>query len=41
MTKGRGPKTPDQGAETPVHLALGDIGNRTGMYWCDKKPEDP
>jgi carbonyl reductase 1 len=40
MTKGRGSKTPDEGAETPVHLALGDVGGRTGLYWCDKQPDD-
>lgn len=29
MTKGGGTKTPDQGAVTPVMLALGDIGGKT------------
>jgi len=26
-------KTPDQGAETPVLLSIGDIGNATGEFW--------
>ena len=33
MTKGRGRKTPDEGAKTPVMLALEDIGGRTGDFW--------
>lgn len=33
MTKGRGRKTPDQGAQTPVMLALQDIGGKTGEFW--------
>ncbi len=33
MTKGRGRKTIDQGAKTPVMLALEDIGGRTGEFW--------
>jgi carbonyl reductase 1 len=33
MTKGRGTKTPDEGAMTPVMLAVGDIGGITGEYW--------
>ncbi|TDZ24299.1 Carbonyl reductase [NADPH] 1 [Colletotrichum orbiculare MAFF 240422] len=36
MTRGGGTKTPDQGAQTPVHLALADIG-KTGEYWSDEK----
>jgi carbonyl reductase 1 len=38
MTKNRGAKTPDQGAQTPVLLALGGIGGRYGLFWRDKKP---
>ena len=33
MTKGRGRKNVDQGAQTPVMLALGDIGGKTGGFW--------
>ncbi|MCJ1250955.1 hypothetical protein MMC30_008184, partial [Trapelia coarctata] len=29
----RGTKTPDEGAKTPVLLALGDIGGQTGLFW--------
>jgi carbonyl reductase 1 len=37
MTKGRGTKTTDQGAKTPVMLALKDIGGRTGEFWQSEK----
>lgn len=37
MTKGNGTKTPDQGAQTPVLLALQDIGGKTGEFWRDEK----
>lgn len=33
MTKGRGVKTVDAGARTPVMLALQDIGGQTGGFW--------
>lgn len=33
MTKGRGSLTPNQGAQTPVFLALGDIGGKYGEFW--------
>lgn len=33
MTKGGGIKTPDQGATTPVMLAIHDIQGQTGVYW--------
>ena len=33
MTKGRGRKTPDQGAQTPVLLVLGDIKNSNANFW--------
>ncbi|TEA19631.1 Carbonyl reductase [NADPH] 1 [Colletotrichum sidae] len=36
MTRGGGTKTPDQGAQTPVHLALADIG-KTGEYWSGEQ----
>ncbi|KAF2639127.1 carbonyl reductase [Massarina eburnea CBS 473.64] len=35
MTKGNGPKTPDQGAEMPVKLALHDINGETGTFWSE------
>jgi carbonyl reductase 1 len=41
MTKGRGVKTVDDGAQTPVLLAIGDIGDRTGLYWSDGRPDEP
>lgn len=37
MTKGRGAKTTDDGAKTPVMLALGDIGGRTGGFWQSER----
>ncbi|KAL9056085.1 MAG: hypothetical protein Q9162_003147 [Coniocarpon cinnabarinum] len=33
MSKHNGRKTPDQGAATPVKLALGDIGSTSGEFW--------
>jgi len=36
MTKGGGVKTPDQGAQTPVLLAIGDI-KANGQFWQDEK----
>ena len=33
MTGNTGHKTPDQGAQTPVMLALGDIKGQTGLFW--------
>lgn len=38
MTKGGGTKTPDEGAQTPVLLALGDINGDTGGFWQSEKP---
>jgi carbonyl reductase 1 len=40
MTKNQGGKTPKQGAKTPVHLALGDLGGRSGEFWYEMKPVD-
>lgn len=40
MTKGKGPKTLDQGAETPVYLALHSTEARPGEFWSEKKPMD-
>jgi len=37
MTRGGGVKTPDQGAQTPVLLALGDIGGSNGEFWQHEK----
>ena len=37
MTKHRGYKTPDQGAQTPVMLAIGEIGGQTGEFWQDER----
>lgn len=37
MTRGGGVKTVDEGAKTPVLLALGDIGGRTGGFWQGEK----
>jgi carbonyl reductase 1 len=33
MTKGNGTKTLDQGAKTPVMLALADLGGKSGGFW--------
>lgn len=35
LTKGKGHKTPDQGAQTPVLLAIGEIGGKSGAFWED------
>ncbi|KAJ9641430.1 hypothetical protein H2199_005400 [Coniosporium tulheliwenetii] len=35
--EGGGAKTPDQGAQTPVMLAIGDIGGKTGLFWQNEK----
>jgi carbonyl reductase 1 len=37
MTKGNGVKTPDQGAKTPVMLALEDINASSGGFWQSEK----
>ena len=37
MTKGRGPRTPDQGAQTPVMLAIADIKGANGEFWKNEK----
>lgn len=40
MTKNRGPKTADQGAQTPVLLAAGDIKDVSGKFWQREKIVD-
>lgn len=37
MTKRNGVLTPDEGAQTPVILALGDIHGDTGEFWRNEK----
>jgi carbonyl reductase 1 len=37
MTKGNGTKTPDEGAQTPVMLAIKDIQGQTGLLWRNEK----
>lgn len=37
MTRNKGTKTPEQGAQTPVHLALADLGGRSGEFWEDQR----
>ena len=37
MTKGNGTKSIDEGAQTPVLLALGDIGGSNGKFWMDER----
>jgi carbonyl reductase 1 len=37
MTKHRGSKTVDEGAQTPVMLAVGDIGGKAGEFWQGEK----
>ncbi|KAL7005281.1 hypothetical protein EMMF5_005118 [Cystobasidiomycetes sp. EMM_F5] len=38
MTRGGGNKTPDQGAQTPVLLAIGDIKGQSGLFWQHEQP---
>ena len=33
MTKGKGQKSVDEGARTPVMLAVGEVGGVTGEFW--------
>ncbi|KAF2185178.1 carbonyl reductase [Zopfia rhizophila CBS 207.26] len=40
MTRGGGVKTPDQGAQTPVMLAIADLKGQTGMFWRSEKHEE-
>lgn len=40
MSKGNGTKTVDEGAQTPVLLALGDIGGKTGLFWEEERPAE-
>lgn len=37
MSKGNGTKTPDEGARTPVWLAIGDVGGSTGRFYKDER----
>jgi carbonyl reductase 1 len=37
MTRGGGVKTVDQGAQTPVMLAIHDIGGSNGQFWQNEK----
>lgn len=37
MTKGKGHKNVDEGARTPVLLAIGEIGQTTGQFWQDEQ----
>ena len=37
MTKGNGVKSPDEGAQTPVLLALGDIKGANGQFWKEER----
>lgn len=37
MTRGGGVKQPDEGAQTPVMLGIGDIAGKTGEFWQDEK----
>ncbi|GAP82652.2 putative short-chain dehydrogenase reductase SDR [Rosellinia necatrix] len=34
------PKTPEQGAEIPLHLAFGNIGKTSGRYWANDSVAD-
>ncbi|KAL2408401.1 Carbonyl reductase [NADPH] 1 [Exophiala dermatitidis] len=40
MTKGRGTKTPDEGAQTPVLVAIGDIKGSNGDFWQNERKID-
>jgi carbonyl reductase 1 len=37
MSKGNGTKRPDEGAETPVWLAIHDFGGKTGAFYRDER----
>lgn len=37
LTKGRGKRTVDEGAKTPVFLALNDIGGKSGEFWYNEE----
>lgn len=37
MTKGRGKRTVDEGAKTPVFVALGDISGKSGEFWYNEE----
>lgn len=37
MTRGGGVKTPDQGAQTPVMLAIQNVEGTSGEFWQDEK----
>jgi carbonyl reductase 1 len=39
MTKGKGVKTIDEGAHTPVMLALQDFHGKSGGYYQDEKEQ--
>ena len=38
MTKYRGTKSVDEGAQTPVLLALGDVEGKSGLFWQEERP---
>lgn len=40
MTKGRGHRTVDQGAQTPVLLAVGDIKDVSGEFWQNEEVKE-
>lgn len=40
MTRGGGTKSVDEGAKTPVLLAIGDIKGKTGGFWQGEKEID-
>lgn len=40
MTSNRGVKTTEEGARTPVFLAIGDIGHETGKFWENERIVD-
>lgn len=37
MSRGNGTKTPDEGAMTPVWLAIQDFGGKSGSFYKDKE----
>ena len=37
MTRGGGVKTPDEGAQTPVMLAIEELNGETGLFWRHEK----
>jgi carbonyl reductase 1 len=40
MSSHKGHLTPEQGAETILKVAIGNIGKQTGLFWENSKPSE-